>query len=263
MSIQKTAPGLCLCVFAGFLMGIVAPARACTVSLGIPGNPPFSSIENGQVTGVVAEITVLALRNMGCRVQPRELPYARMYNWVHGGKLDVATAVRKTPERAALAHYSEPIISEYQLIMVPKDGLFPLRTLEDLAGMDIGGQLGFLYPQIQNGKVNLLRARNFEINVNRVARKRLDGAVIGSIAGPHIADRMVLSNRVAYLPRALDVVQLGTALSTQAFSQKMRTRFDAEIRSLMTGRLWGQILATNKVPVQRKIWPLLEATRQP
>lgn len=177
-------------------MGIAAPARACTVSLGIPGNPPFSSIENGQVTGVVAEVTVLALRNMGCRVQPRALPYARMYKWVHGGKLDVATAVRKTPERAALAHYSAPIISEYQLIMVPKDGLFPLRTLGDLAGMDIGGQLG-------------------------------------------------------------------TALSTHAFSRKRRTRFDAEISSLMTGRLWGHILAANKVPVQRKIWPLLEATRQP
>lgn len=194
---------------------------------------------------------------MGCRVKPRTLPFARMYKWIHGGKIDVATSVRKTNERARYAHYSVPVISEYQLIMVPKGQQFALRTLHDFADRDIGGQLGFLYPQLETGGASVRRVRNFEINVNRVAQHRLDGTVIGSITGPYVADRMALSHHVAYLPRALNVIHLTTALSTQAFNRTMRTRFDSEIRTLLKGRLWKAVLASYNVPEKRKTWPLL------
>lgn len=263
MSYGKASPKTILCLVAGIVLGSAAAARACTVSLGVPGNPPFASIEQGEVTGIIAEVTVLALRQMGCRVQPRELPFARMYKWVHGGKLDVATAVRKTPKRATLAHYSPPIMSEFRVIMVPKGSEFTLRSLGDLAGKDLGAQLGFYYPRLSAGQATLMRARNFEININRVARGRLDGTVIGSITGPYTADRMALADRVSYLPKALTLVHLGAALSNQSFSQTMRDRFDAEIRSIIGGRIWHEILAANELPVQRKVWPLLADERQP
>lgn len=253
----KAALRLYLCVLLGVLIGSPAVARTCTVSLGIPGNPAFSTIKDGQVTGAIAEITVLALRHMGCQVKPRLLPYARMYKWIHGGKLDVATAVRKTPERAALAHYGTPIISEYRLIMVPRNGRFGLRTLTDLHDKQIGAQIGFHYPQLAAGQATLLRARNFEININRVARRRLDGIAIGSITGPHMADKLALSDSVDYLPTALDTIHLGSALSTHSFSKAMRTQFDGEIRTLLNTRLWRDILAANNIPVRRKAWPLI------
>ena len=257
MSTPRTALRLFSFVFATILAGAATPSRACTVSLGVPEYPPFAVIEDGKVSGVVAELTVLALRNMGCQVRPRTLPFARMYKWIHGGKIDVATSVRKTNERAQFAHYSVPVISEYQLIMVPKGQRFELRTLHDFADRDIGGQLGFLYPQLEIGGASVRRVRNFEINVNRVAQHRLDGTIIGSLSGPHISDGMALSQHVAYLPRALNVVHLTTALSLRAFNRTMRTRFDSEIRSLLAGRLWKEILAANNVPEKRKKWPLL------
>lgn len=263
MSNGKAALGLYLCMLLGSIVSPSAGAQACAVSLGIPGNEPFSTIKDGQVTGVIAEVTVLALRNMGCQVKPRSFPYARMYRWIHGGKLDVATAVRKTPERAGLAHYSPSIISEFRLIMVPKDTQFTLRSLKDLDGKDIGGQIGFHYPQLKSGQVTLLRARNFEINVNRVAKRRLDGTVIGSITGPHMADSLDLADRVAYLSNALNIVHLGSALNTRSFSLAMRTRFDAEIRAIIKTRLWHDILAANNVPALRKTWPLLDEQARP
>jgi ABC-type amino acid transport substrate-binding protein len=262
VSIRQTALRLYFYVATAGLSGAATAAGACTVSMGVPENPPFAAIEEGQVTGVVAEVTVLALRNMGCHIQPRRLPFARMYKWLHGGKLDVATAVRSSPDRAALAHYSVPIFSEYQLIMIPKNGSFTIQTLNDLEGKDIGGQLGFHYPRLMDGVANLMRARSFEININRLMRQRIDGTIIGSVTGPHMARRMGITELVAYLPKAVDITHLSSAIGKQALNHAMRHQFDKEIRTITKSRLWKEILAANNVPSRPRTWPLIEVVNR-
>lgn len=244
-------------VLAITMTAAVATAQACEVSLGIPGNPPLSSLEQNKIKGVIAEVTVLALKQMGCRVKPRQLPYPRMYHWVHGGKIDVATSVRRTPKRAALAHYSPPIITEYTIVMVPKDQPFPLETPDDLKDKFIGALLGYQYPALTNLEVTLQRSRNDTVNILRVARKRLDGALVGSITGERMARELELADRVEFLPKALGAVPLGTALSTEAFSTSMRAAFDAEVLKIQASKRWIAILDANKVSSRRTVWPIV------
>ena len=145
--------------------------------------------------------------------------------------------------------------------MVPQGREFRLQTLRDLEKRGIGGQLGFRYPALRGLDVNILRARSYKVNIQRVASGRIDGALIGSITGPYTVAKLRLNNHVTFLPNAIDVVHLGSALSTQAFSKSMRKKFDSEIARILAGKRWKKIRKANNVLQHQKDWPLIKPRR--
>jgi ABC-type amino acid transport substrate-binding protein len=234
----------------------VAYARS-PLSLGIPGNVPFTGLEDTRVTGVIAEATVLALQTLGYQVKPRALPFKRMYHGVHTGDLDVAVSVLRTPGRATLAYYSMPIVTEYTLVMVPKGRVFPLTHPADLQGKRIGGQLGFTYPQLGNLGEHLIYEKDYETNLRKIATTKLDGALIGSITGPFLAKRLGLLEAIDVLPTAIGMVPLGAAFSKMAFTESELTAFDAAIQHIQASPVWQQILSANGVVDLVKDWPVI------
>ena len=228
-----------------------------TLSLGIPGNAPFTGLTGTRVTGVIAETTIAALEAMGWRVAPRRLPFKRMYKWVHTGRLDVALSVLRTPERAELAHYSAPIVTEYTVIMVPKGRTFPLRRVTDLEGRKIGGQLGFQYPQIDGTGVKLILEKDYDTNIRKIAEGKLDGALIGSITGPFLVQRLGLSDQIEFLLSALGAGPLGAAFSKSALTNDQLAEFDAAIEDILAGPRWHEILFANGTGDLVKEWPIV------
>jgi ABC-type amino acid transport substrate-binding protein len=223
------------------------PALACNVTVGIPGNAPLTGLSTGHVTGVIAETTILALNAIGCRVTARKVPFARMYQWVHEGKLDVATSVLATPDRTGKAWYSAPIVTEYTLVMIPKGKGFAMESASDLAGRTIGGQIGFRYPQLDGIELKLVRTRHYEVNIRKLTARRIDGVLIGSITGPYLAKKMGMDGRVEFLPRALGIVGLGSALSHKFFSKAQFARFNMALGDIMGSSEWKKILVANGV----------------
>lgn len=228
-----------------------------TLSLGIPGNAPFTGLEGTHITGVIAEATVFALRSMGREVLPRALPFKRMYQWVHAGNLDVAVSVLRTPERATLAHYSIPIVTEYTVIVVPKGRPFPVQRVSDLRGKRIGGQLGFVYPQLEGIGVELIYEKDYLTNLQKIAAGKLDGALIGSITGPFLARRLGLLEDIAFLPMAIGSVPLGAAFSKTAFTEDDLAAFNAALEHLLQSAAWQHILSTNGIADLVKEWPVV------
>ncbi len=235
------------------------PSLACDATVGIPGNAPLTGLANGKVTGVIAEITVLALNAIGCRVTARKVPFARMYQWVHDGKLDVATSVLDTPERTGKAWYSAPIVTEYTLVMVPKGQGFTMKSVADLAGRTIGGQIGFYYPQLNGIELNLVRARKYDVNIRKLVAGRIDGTLIGSITGPYLAKKMGLDDRVEFQPQALGSVGLGSAFSHKFFSKAQFARFNTALGDIMGSSEWQKILVANGIAEYLRPWQFASA----
>ncbi|NNE84054.1 MAG: transporter substrate-binding domain-containing protein [Alphaproteobacteria bacterium] len=230
---------------------------ACDVVMGIPGNAPFTGLQGLRVTGVIGEAAVEVLQTVDCDVEPRQLPFPRMYKWVHDSRIGVATSVLKTPDRALLAHYTQPIVTEYTVVMVPKDRAFTLNSVADLEGKLIGGRLGFKYPPIEGTNIELVRERSYAINIQKVADRRLDGALIGSITGPYIAEQLGLSDQIEFLPKALGKVELGLALSHTSFSDEQSRRLDTEITNLLQSPRWHKILDRNGIRQLVRPWPVI------
>lgn len=252
-------------LIAALLCGLVSlgalPGRALgqePVTVGIPGNAPFTGLSDGKVTGIIAEATVQVLEAMGHRVTPERIPFARIYKWVHSGKLDVGTSMLRTEARAAQAHYTGPVVTEYTLIAVPKGKAFPLRTVGDLKGRKIGGMLGFKYPSLDAQGIPLVRERSYELNLRKAARGRLDGILIGSITGPFLVERLGLSDKIEFLPVAINPVPLGAALSMKRFDKKDLRAFEEALAALKAGPEWRQILENNGVNDYIRTWPVLD-----
>ncbi len=242
-----------------FTAGGSGPANAaCSVSVGIPGNAPFTGMDGPRVTGAIAQAAVEVLRRLDCAAEPRELPFPRMYSWVHDGRLAVATSVLKTPDRARQAHYTRPVMTEYTVVMVPRGGSFPLDQVADLQGRRIGGRLGFKYPPLDGLDVDLQLERSYEINIRKVANGRLDGVLIGSITGPYLAEQLGLAGQVEFLPNAIGKVDLGLALSREWFTADQRSRLDDEIASLQQSSRWREILSGNDISALVRAWPVVE-----
>ena len=250
-------------VFSLFLIILIAVGGAAAlqptedVVLGIPANPPLTQLDERGVSGLIAETTVLVLRRMGHSIVPRKLPFARMYKWVHNGKLDVATSVLRTEKRAQMARYTNPIISEYTVVAVPKGKAFPMGAVDDLKHRRIGAIIGFSYPGVDDKGIMLIRETNYEKNLIMVAKGRLDGALISSIAGIHLAKVLGLQDQIEYLPVAVDAVPLGSALSKKVFSADDLERFNVLMRKLKSSEEWQKILTRNDAMDLVKTWPLL------
>ena len=171
----------------------------------------------------------------------------------------MATSVLKTEKRATLAHYSPPIITEFTVVMVPKGLAFSLNKPADLKGKRIGGQLGFRYPPLDGSGVRLIRELSYEVNIRKVAERRIDGILIGSITGPYIAERLGLADQVEFLTKALGKVDLGVALSLTLFNEERLRRFNRELAKLGRSTRWNEILHDNGVSALVRPWPLIKS----
>ena len=233
-----------------------AAAEDCRVTVGIPGNPPFTDLRDDEIGGIIAAATVEALRVMGCDVTPRALPFARMYKWVHEGKIDVATSVLQTPERASLAYYTRPIVTEYTLVMYRRHNTAPPKQIQDLGRLRVGAMIGFKYPTIDKSDIQLLRERDYETVIRGLLEQRFDAVLIGSITGPYLVTKSGLEELVSYMSTAINKVPLGVALSKKKFGAKDAARFDGEIEKIMASRKWQEILHEYGVEKFVNAWPV-------
>ena len=170
-----------------------------------------------------------------------------MYSRVHRGKVDVATSVFATPKRRGLAHYSAPVIGEYNVIMVLKGKAFEFEKMSDLTGFRLAGRFGFRYPPVDKAGIGMLRAKTREKNVKRIVSGQLDGATIGSIIGPYIAKELGVESKVEFLSYAINSVPLEAALNMKKFSADDLKAFNAAVAKIRAGGDWARILKENGI----------------
>lgn len=139
----------------GALLVLLAPIWAgaqerCTLSVGWEPYRPFSyQDQDGTATGVDLELMKLLGREIGCTVTFKQLPWTRHLLELEAGLVDVATSVRKNPEREGYGWFSDPYRENRVAIYVRRGeaGRYTLDSLAAIAktGFKLGIVDGYYY----------------------------------------------------------------------------------------------------------------------
>ena len=162
-----------------FLVGFTWPSLASEkLALGTGDSLPFAGVgAEGDPVGILGDTSNRILEDMGYDASATRLPFARLYQSIHKGEIDVAIGVLRTDERASQARYSDPILTAYNVLVVKKGEAFDFSSLSDLRGKKIGGRRGFAYPSLEAQGVSVEPAKDDETNLklgNRVRDLGLD-----------------------------------------------------------------------------------------
>ncbi|WP_415714606.1 substrate-binding periplasmic protein [Roseibium sp.] len=229
------------------------------ITLGTGDSLPFASVgSDGAPIGVLGDASSQLLQDMGFEAQATKLPFARLYNSIHSGEIDVAIGVLRTDERAGKALYSDPILTTYNILVVKKGNGFDYASLKDLSSKKIGGRRGFAYPTLEAAGVSVEPAKDDDTNMKKVLAGRLDAAIISSIAFLPRLDQSDIRSKVELLPLAVGVVPIGIALADERFSAEDVARFNEMLSGYKASDAYSQALAKYGIADYVKDWPVAE-----
>jgi len=239
----------------------VSSAPTKEVVVGVP-NDIFSTFADGQPIGVIAETVDYVLKKMGYFTRYRNMPKKVMRNDVHGGKLDVGTSLLKFPSREKKARYSDPIVTEYSVLVVRKGTKFEANNTADLRGKKLGGREGFHYPLIDgDSSIRIERNRTDGENVRRLLLGKVDAAIVGAVSDIFDLRAEGVMTELEVLDRAVGSVDLGAALADEHFSKADIEAFNQHLAALKKSDDWTRILERNAVADLVKEWPLIEKSK--
>ncbi|MCV0425544.1 MAG: transporter substrate-binding domain-containing protein [Roseibium sp.] len=227
------------------------------LTLGTGDSLPFASVgSNGDPVGVLGDTSDKILEEMGYDATATHLPFARLYKSIHKGDIDVAIGVLRTEERAAQAHYSDPILTAYNILIVKKGQSFDFASLTDLKGKKIGGRRGFAYPALDSAGVAVEPAKDDETNLKKVLGGRLDAAIFSSIASLSRLDESDQRTDVELLPLAVGTVPLGIAFADEKFSAEDIAKFNEMLIAFKASDAYSTTLSRYGITDYVKDWPI-------
>jgi polar amino acid transport system substrate-binding protein len=229
------------------------------LTLGSGDSLPFAGVgADGAPIGVLGDTSGKLLQDMGFDARAKKLPFARLYNSIHNGEVDVAIGVLRTDERASMALYSEPILTEYAILAVKKGNAFTYNSIADLKNKKLGGRRGFAYPALDASGIDIERANDHDTNIKKVIGGRIDAAIISSIAYLSQLDQTEMRDKVELLPLAVGVVPLGIALADEKFSAEDVARFNEKLSGHKASDAYSAVLAKYGISDYVKDWPLAQ-----
>ena len=263
MSVRRSHTAYVLFAACLLASGDTRAGTEPTVTVGVPApaNPPIVVMTDDGPDGLAAAPAVAALQAMGLAVRFRELPFARLYHELHQGDIDVALSVLKTADRAGRAHYSAPIVTEFPLLLTARPDAHPVRCVEDLAALRIGGRLGFAYPLVDGIALPLVRENSYERLIDRAATGSLDAALLGSVTGPWLARRLGHADSVVALTASVGSAPIGAGLSLARFDADDLAEFDRQVAAFKAGPRWRKLAGEFAPGDALRQWPVMPFCR--
>jgi len=147
--------------------------------------PPYLSnhlAEGGFATKIVTE----AFNEMGIEVEISYYPWKRSYNYAMEGKdpsgnIWNGTIVWiKTEQRMKSFYYSDPVITDEDVLFYLAKSSLHWKTVADLEGKIIGGTAHTAYPTFEqahkDGLITLQRGGNYDSLLKRIFHQKIDAA---------------------------------------------------------------------------------------
>ncbi len=174
------------------LMLVLTSAAALADTLTMVTNasfPPYEFIgDNGEVTGIDAEIAAAIAAKLGYDLKIVDMEFESLIPAVTSGKADFTMAgMTVTPEREQLVAFSDSYATGVQVIIVGEDS--PITSADDLfvkdAGHTVGVQMattGFIYASDEeaDGKCVVSAYPNGNEAVMALANGKIDCVIIDS-----------------------------------------------------------------------------------
>lgn len=194
--------------------------------------PPYLHVEKGQQTGLYMRIIDLTFKAIKQPYTIQIVPFKRgLYRTEEGDGIMIA--VLKTQQRMQTLDFSEPYYQEKISFYFNKQQSPLVKTIDELAGLNIGTLLGWSYGE----KFDQAKAENqlfthdskLETNFNLLAKGRLDAVVHTELSAVYVLNKLALKDKVflASEPLALGNIHMAVKKGSHKellhkFNQKLR-----------------------------------------
>lgn len=233
------------------------PVSVTAVTVAVPGNL-FAKLEKSRPAGVLLETVDRLLSQMGKKPSYITMPTGAALKEIQEGRIDIATVVVPTPRARESAWLSDPVFTEYSLVMAPKTKVFPFGRVADLYSKRIGARAGYQYPLLESdSKVNLVRYRSDGEMIRALLFGRLDAILIAAISDISTFRTEGILDRFEILKIAVGTTPLTVAFTKNRFSQQDVDQFNRMLAQFKQQPDWNIMLDRNGLSSLIKDWPLI------
>lgn len=113
-----------------------------------PTGVPFTFLDTktNSIQGVMVDVIRAVAKDQGFNVDIQGMPFSTLIPSLQGNKIDVISAAMYiTPQRKEVVDFSEPVYAYGEGLVVSAKDPKDYKTLEDLKGEVVGGQVGTAY----------------------------------------------------------------------------------------------------------------------
>ncbi len=140
--------------------------------------PPYISKHLAH-QGIASRIVSEAFALGHIKVHYGYFPWSRSYEFAKTGEWDGTLLWFDTPERRKLFYISEPVIDIQYVFFYLSDRQFDWDTMDDLAGLKVGGTLKYNYGEAfkqaeESGKITVERVASDAQNLQKLIQGRID-----------------------------------------------------------------------------------------
>lgn len=202
------------------------------VRISLAGNG-FANFQKGRPSGIFAEIAARITRDMGQEPAFISMPADAALKALEEGRLDVATVILKTDKIEDKFLFSDPIITDYQVIVVKKGHAFPLASQADLAGKRLGARQGYRYDLLS--KNASLRATLYNSDgemVRALLLGEVDAILISGISDVYALRSEGIMSQLEVLNASVGRVPLMLAFRKTRFSAADVASFNQRLEGL-------------------------------
>ncbi|WP_076410515.1 ABC transporter substrate-binding protein [Shewanella sp. UCD-KL12] len=180
MKLNLFATCLCAALVSGFLWADETPL---IVSYGAHNSEPYAVLEVNQlVGGIIKEITDELADELDVDLVYVQTPRKRIERYLDTGTVHLVLI--SNPEwltQGKQYQWSMPIFQDQDILVVKNNNLKQLEKVEDLKGMNLGTNRGYVYPAIEpmfaKGEVSRSDVRSITSNIARLELDRIDGFI--------------------------------------------------------------------------------------
>lgn len=235
----------------------LASTPVVSLRVAVPGNI-FASLDKATASGVFVEAVDALLRQQGKVPTYLTMSANDALQDLQSGALGAATVLVPTDRVRESAYLSDPIVTEYNVVIAPKGKAFALNRLADLQGKRIGVRAGYQYPLLdRDAALQVVRFQSDGELMRALLFGQVDAAVISAISDVYAFRAEGIMPRLEVLKMAVGSVPLVAAFSRQQFSREQVDAFNRALVEFKRRREWQQILERNGVADLVKEWPLV------
>lgn len=184
-----------------------ASAEPCPdpIKVGWEHWPPFNISDGESVKGIDPDILRAVAEEAGCEVNFQEVPWKRLLRGIETGKMDLAMAANKTPERSKYAVFSDNYLPYQATLWVSSDDETTYKSLEDFLkkGNRLGAESGATFGEKADRILNMddykdqIKFNNSsKLNIRMLASGRLDGLLENGITAGYMAKEEGLRDKI-------------------------------------------------------------------
>ncbi|MEA2029793.1 MAG: transporter substrate-binding domain-containing protein [Campylobacterota bacterium] len=240
---MKSSKFVIICIF---LLITLLDARDSLIVSVHPEAHPFGWHEKSRIKGSAYELIKLIGRDLGIKIEPIILPWARSINYVKAGKIDAVLTAFYTKQRAKHISYSVAYATVETSVFVAKGREFTFNQWEDLIGKTgltiVGDSQGDKWDRFEKEKLKVLRVVKMEQVFKILTSGRADYVVFPKISTLREIKKMGYKGKIVNLPTPITSQGIYFGISKKSPYHKYLLQINQKIKEYIEDGTYSQLM---------------------